>query len=281
MRLEIRAHRSTARTTPPYSDRMAPPEAPPPSLIRRALRWALVLGAVGFAAGFFGPMMLSPESNIGPIIGILFSGPAGVIIGFVLGAVASALPIAETRKALLLAATCVVLAGITLYLSLPQPVVRGYVIDARIEACESPAKSLDAAMALWDDAVARVTWAKPAPNWKQTAIASVESDPGVVLTLRIEHKSPILRHRRPWDRNVVSAGPWLQSDELKQYYANDAGNRCAAYLARPRQRYWPAVGPDIVKPDPAAVWPPTDTLGFLQLQTLEPVPPQYQRVLPQ
>ena len=281
MRLEIRAHRSTARTTPPYSDRMAPAEAPPPSLIRRAIRWALVLGAAGFAAGFFGPMVLSPESNIGPIIGILFSGPAGAIIGFVLGAVASTLPIAEARKALLLAATCVVLAGVTLYFSLPQPVVRGYVIDARIEACAPPAKSLDAAMALWDDAVARVTWAKPAPNWKQAAIANVESDPGVVLTLRIEHKSPILRHRRPWDRNVVSAGPWRQSDELKQYYANDAGNTCAAYLARPRQHYWPAVGPDIVKPEPAAVWPPTDTLGFLQLQTLGPVPPQYQRVLPQ
>ena len=260
---------------------MTPADAPPPSLIRRAIRWALVLGAVGFAAGFFGPMVLSPESNIGPIIGILFSGPAGAIIGFVLGAVASTLPIAETRKALLLVATCVVLAGITLYFSLPQPVVRGYVIDARIEACAAPAKSVDAAMALWDDAVARVTWAKPAPNWKQTAIANVENDPGVVLTLRIERKSPILRHRRPWDRNVVSAGPWLQSDELKQYYANDAGNLCAAYLARARRLYWPAVGPDIVKPEPAAVWPPTDTLGFLQLQTLEPVPPQYQRVLPQ
>jgi len=52
-----------------------------PTAVHLSIRWALVLGAVGFAAGFFGPMVLSPESNLGPIIGILVSGPGGAIAG--------------------------------------------------------------------------------------------------------------------------------------------------------------------------------------------------------
>lgn len=46
----------------------------------------LVAGAAlgfsaGFLAGFFGPMILAPEANQGPLIGILFTGPAGLAVG--------------------------------------------------------------------------------------------------------------------------------------------------------------------------------------------------------
>ena len=50
-----------------------------PTVVRLSIRRTLALGGVGFAAGFFGPMLLSPESKLGPIIGILFSGPGGAI----------------------------------------------------------------------------------------------------------------------------------------------------------------------------------------------------------
>ena len=63
----------------------------PPGALRVALRWAIALGATGFAAGFFGPMVLDPESNIGPIVGILFTGPGGVAAGFVCGLVVGVL----------------------------------------------------------------------------------------------------------------------------------------------------------------------------------------------
>ena len=45
----------------------------------------LLFGLSGFLAGFVGPMVLNPESNIGPLVGVLFSGPAGVVIGRVAG----------------------------------------------------------------------------------------------------------------------------------------------------------------------------------------------------
>ena len=250
-----------------------------PTAVRLSIRWALVLGAVGFAAGFFGPMVLNPESNMGPIIGLLFSGPGGAIAGAILGAVFGVLPVSETWRRQALGVACVALALGTLYYCLPKPAVRGYVIDAQVEACALPTQGLDAALAQWEKAVARVTWAAPAVNWKETAISNVQRDPGVVLTLRIQRKSAILRHRRPWDRNRTSAGPWIAVDESKQYYADKEGSACQPYLARQRQIYWPAVDPDSDPTKPAKIWPPTDTLGFLQLQTLEPVPAEYQRLL--
>ena len=47
-------------------------------------RWPLLLGAAGFAAGFFGPMVFAPEANQGPLVGILITGPAGAALGLVL-----------------------------------------------------------------------------------------------------------------------------------------------------------------------------------------------------
>jgi hypothetical protein len=247
--------------------------------VRLSLRWALVLGAVGFAAGFFGPMVLNPESNLGPIIGILISGPGGAIAGAVLGSIFSVLPVSDPRRRQALGAACVVLALGTLYYCLPEPAVRGYVIDAQVQACAPPTQGLAAVVAQWEQAVARVTWAAPAVNWKETAISNVQRDPGAVLTLHIQRKRAILRHRRPWDRYRTSAGPWIVVDESKQYYDDDEGSACQRYLARQRQIYWPAVDPNSDPSKPAKVWPPTDTLGFLQLQKLGPVSVEYQRLL--
>lgn len=46
---------------------------------------ALALGGLGFVAGFFGPMLFAPEANQGPLLGILITGPAGVVLGGIAG----------------------------------------------------------------------------------------------------------------------------------------------------------------------------------------------------
>jgi len=255
---------------------MARPTASP---IRLSARWALVLGAVGFGTGFFGPLTLNPEANTGPLVGILITGPGGAIAGACLGALLGMLSVSPSRQHQLLALACTALAVGTLYYCLPQPAVRGNVIDAEVVACDLPTRKLTEATRIWEHAVASVTWAAPSANWEQTAASNVRRDTGVVLTLRVRRRSAVLSHRRPWDTGRTSAGRWVDVNESKEYYADDAGSGCAAYLARPRQLYWPAVDPDLDPTRPAAIWPPTDTLGFLQLQRLEPVPVQYERLL--
>lgn len=48
---------------------------------------AVILGGLGFVAGFFGPMIFAPEANQGPLLGLFITGPAGAVIGAIAGAV--------------------------------------------------------------------------------------------------------------------------------------------------------------------------------------------------
>ena len=55
--------------------------------IASVLYGAIMLGAIGFASGFFGPMILAPEANQGPLLGIFITGPLGMVVGAVGGLV--------------------------------------------------------------------------------------------------------------------------------------------------------------------------------------------------
>ncbi len=50
-----------------------------------AILGAIGVGVVAFAAGFLGPIVLTPEANQGPLLGIFFTGPAGFALGAALG----------------------------------------------------------------------------------------------------------------------------------------------------------------------------------------------------
>ena len=58
-----------------------------PGLGGAMMKGAGLLGAIGFAGGFFGPMLLTPESNEGPMLGIFITGPGGALLGAIAGAV--------------------------------------------------------------------------------------------------------------------------------------------------------------------------------------------------
>ena len=62
-----------------------PPIAESRAQMRLALIGGLVLGGIGFAAGFFGPIILTPSANQGPLLGIFVTGPLGFVLGTVIG----------------------------------------------------------------------------------------------------------------------------------------------------------------------------------------------------
>jgi hypothetical protein len=51
-----------------------------------ALRWGLLVGGVGFALGFVGPIIVVPQANQGPLLGIFVTGPLGFLAGVAWGA---------------------------------------------------------------------------------------------------------------------------------------------------------------------------------------------------
>ena len=46
-----------------------------------------VVGGVGLVAGVLGPVILTPESNQGPLLGVLVTGPLGAVAGTLIGIV--------------------------------------------------------------------------------------------------------------------------------------------------------------------------------------------------
>jgi hypothetical protein len=57
-----------------------------PSVAVMAGLGAVTLGGLGFVVGFFGPMIFAPQANQGPMLGLFITGPAGVVIGAIAGA---------------------------------------------------------------------------------------------------------------------------------------------------------------------------------------------------
>ena len=53
----------------------------PEGLISSMSSGAVILGAIGFCAGFFGPIIFTPDANQGPLLGIFITGPLGFILG--------------------------------------------------------------------------------------------------------------------------------------------------------------------------------------------------------
>jgi hypothetical protein len=49
------------------------------------LGFGLFVGAIAFLVGFIGPILVLPNNNLGPLIGILYTGPIGTLLGLLWG----------------------------------------------------------------------------------------------------------------------------------------------------------------------------------------------------
>ena len=56
-------------------------------LLKYVIMGGIIIGSIGFIIGFFGPIIFSPSSNQGPLLGIFITGPIGFLIGLVGGGI--------------------------------------------------------------------------------------------------------------------------------------------------------------------------------------------------
>jgi hypothetical protein len=63
----------------------------PPGRRRTVAWWCVtmtsIVGVVGFLIGFVGPILFSPNSPQGPLLGVLITGPFGAVAGAAIGAI--------------------------------------------------------------------------------------------------------------------------------------------------------------------------------------------------
>lgn len=55
-----------------------------------AIGFGLFVGIISFLVGFIGPMIFAPGANQGPLLGIIYTGPIGTIVGLVWGFIRAA-----------------------------------------------------------------------------------------------------------------------------------------------------------------------------------------------
>src|SRR5690242_9028614 len=96
-------------------------------------KWPLLLGAAGFAAGFFGPMLFTPEANQGPLVGILISGPTGALLGLLLLGICTVIGVSARLQWRILISAAIAGTLVVLILMQPEPALRGYVMDLEVE----------------------------------------------------------------------------------------------------------------------------------------------------
>jgi hypothetical protein len=230
--------------------------------------WALVLGGVGFAAGFFGPMALRPDANQGPMVGIFITGPGGALLGLVLGTVFRFLPVTNARRFQALAVTATALAIGTLYACLPSPETLGVLFTGTVQSCQSPAELTGAAVRDWEKRIADAPWAKVRAGWRQEVAGMLGSNTGVVLTIEVQRQDRILRHRKPWNAGRLSAEGWRSTQSTERYFADFAGDSCADYPRELPTLY-------VKYGQGSGVWPPDDLANFLNLATIDEAPTRY------
>lgn len=247
---------------------------------RSCMRTVALFALTGFLAGFIGPLVLDPQSNLGPIVGLLFSGPAGAALGALACALERLLPRVFTP--MVLRGLAALLALVTLYNCFPEPQALDSVIDAEVIDCRSPSTLYPESLKQWEAALANAPRAHPLPDWQQQAWRNVEDFDAraVAVTVRVDRSRIIFARRRPWDRGQRFAGPWYEGPPTERtYFAPTSSGTCADWLQRGRALYWPVREGTDQPVQPAAIWPPVDAPGFLMLQEIGPLPDSVRTLL--
>ncbi|MGH8175889.1 MAG: hypothetical protein ACREV5_06465, partial [Steroidobacter sp.] len=191
--------------------------------------WALVLGLAGFVAGFFGPMLLRPDANQGPMVGIFITGPGGAAAGLVLGVLFRFLPVTNARRRQALFTSSIALALGTLYFCLPPPDTLGMLMHGELKDCQSPAAFSSDAISHWEKRVANAHWMTARAGWKEDVPRMLSENRGVVLTIDVRRQNPVRKHRKPWNTNRIDAEGWTDVSYSRQYFADFAGAACSDY----------------------------------------------------
>jgi hypothetical protein len=243
------------------------------------LLWIFGVGGAGFSAGFFGPMIFTPEANQGPLVGIFLSGPAGFCLGLCLGVACRLLRVPAVGQWRTLWVSCVAAALVTLYFVMPEPALRGYAFDTQIQGCESPVQAADAAIKYWEDRIARAPWAQARRGWQDEERRILQDARGVILNVVVLRKNRIYEARKPWNKGQMIASGWKTSNEQTSYYARYAGGSCADYPVGTRSVHFSEYDVSVLNRSGPSDWPPRGPATFLNRQTLDPVPDQYRKLL--
>lgn len=236
-------------------------------------KWPLLLGAAGFAAGFFGPILFAPEANQGPLVGILISGPAGALLGLVLLGICTVIGVSSRLQWRILIGTAIAGALVVLILVQPRPALRGYVMDLEVESCATPVDTESQVIDYWSTRIADVTWTAARPGWQQGMRHTLRQAPGVILMVKVRRQISVWEKRKPWNQgNLFATAGRNAPEENSFYHSNGACSEFpVGHSFRAFEKY-DLNGP--IRPPPE--WPTSELEAIIAVSPIAPVPAQFE-----
>ena len=203
------------------------------------LIWSFVLGSIGYLVGLIAPTIFDPDASLGPLLGIVLTGPVAFLIGIVGGIISALRRLSVRSNVCSLLILSVLVAGVTLFMSLigplkAEPYVVGTILDAEIRDCRSPQLLEGKAIARWKEIIAL---SGQVPKWREMNVPDLlKKDQGVILDLWVYRKLQIIQHRKPWNLGRIEVEDWHTENTLKSFHTEFAGPSCASFI--PQQRLY-------------------------------------------
>jgi hypothetical protein len=233
--------------------------------------WAITLGSTGFICGFFGPMLLNPSANLGPLLGLFLSGPISMLLGVIFGRIFSYAGLKGSANILSLVGASLIVATVTLAMSLPAPSYVGFVVDAEVRGCKQPRELIADRVAWWNKTQDSKEWSKR-PGWEDDLSRMINKDAGVVLDMWVYRERKLFELRKPWNRGRIEATAWSEENKPKKFYSRFSGGSCSEYIYGTRKLYSPLW-------ETSAVSPPDILPTFLGLYVLQDVPAAFRSII--
>jgi len=229
------------------------------------LLWAIVLGLVGFLCGFIGPIILAPEANQGPLLGIFITGPVGAVLGAFLGVAIRIFGMSARANRVALIAASIILACGTFYYCIPRPRLLAGIVDVQILSCVATATLKE------NTAVRLIATEASRPDPKSTSWGSkfdraLANRSGMVINVRVLQAKQIFEKRAVWNRGDLVASPWASADRSGSYFLPGLSG-CEGHPGGSSTML--AVSGN------TQVWPPYGIAEMLGVQVAEPVPVKY------
>lgn len=240
-------------------------------------RWPLLLGAVGFLAGFFGPMLFVPEANQGPLVGIFISGPAGALLGLVLLGICAVIGVSSRLQWRILIGTAIAGALAVLILVQPEPALLGYVMDLEVESCATPVDTEPQVIDYWSKRFADVPGAAVRPGWQQDMRRTLREAPGVILTVKVRRQISAWEKRKPWNRGSLFATAGRNAPEENSFYISNGV--CPDFPVGHAFKAFEKYGLN-GRIRPPNEWPPSELKAVILVSPIAPLPAQFEPLDP-
>jgi hypothetical protein len=233
-------------------------------------KW-LFLGLVGFAAGFFGPMIFAPGANQGPLLGIFITGPVGFLMGLVLWSVSKIFNLTpKTQHKIFNTVGALLILSVVAVALKPEPDWLGYIYKIEVTSCRPASGEVNAVIQDWNSRLAKRSLYPARSGWQEDVKRILSLDKGSLIETTILMEKFVRNDKPLFKKNKINAFLITTKEPQKRsFYISET---CEKMIPGFKEAYFVPTGSMHVMPNKNSPWPPQIVSDLLVKEKLVSVP---------